>query len=136
MRATNDCRRKASGFTLLEMTIVAVIVAILVTIAYPSYQAHIRKSVRASAESHLMDVAARQQQYLFDSRAYAPDLATLNVATPSNVAANYTITIAVLAGPPPSFTVAATPKGTQVLDLGGAALTITNSGAKTPAGAW
>ena len=129
-------RGKQPGFTLLELTIVVVIVAILVSIAYPSYVAQIRKSRRASAESHLMDIAARQQQYLFDSRSYAASLAVLNMTTPSDVAAAYTITITVGGGLPPSFTIAATPMGTQVLDLGGAVLTIADSGAKTPVGAW
>ena len=128
--------RRQGGMTLLELMIVAATIAILVIVALPSYTAYVRKSTRASAESHLMDVAARQQQYLFDSRSYAPDLATLNMTTPSNVSGAYTITVAVSAGPPPSFTITATPTGKQTLDLGGASLTITNSGAKTPAGAW
>ena len=118
------------------MAIVAVIVAILVMIAYPSYQGQIRKSRRASAESHLMDIASRQQQFLYDSRAYAASLAALNMATPADVAANYTIGVALQAGPPPTFLVTATPTGAQTNDLGGAALTIDNAGAKTPAGAW
>ena len=130
-----SARRKA-GYTLLEMLIVAAVIVILLMIALPSYQAHLRKSHRASAESHLMDIAARQQQYLFDNRAYAPDLATLNMTTPSDVAGSYTISIATASGPPPSFTLTATPTGSQAQDLGGAALTLSNTGAKTPAGAW
>ena len=118
------------------MTVVVAIIVILLMVALPSYQAQMRKSHRASAESHLMDIAARQQQYLFDNRAYAPDLATLNITTPSEVAGAYTISIAAAAGPPPSFTVSATPTGSQALDLGGAALTLSNTGAKTPVGAW
>ena len=97
--------------------VVAAIVTILVMVALPSYDAQVRKSKRASAESHLIDVAARQQQYLFDNR-------------------SYTITVSALAGPPPSFTITATPTGNQIKDLAGAALTINNSGAKTPSGAW
>lgn len=129
-------RRTNGGFTLLEVTIVAVIIAILVTIAFPSYQGQLRKSRRAAAESHLMDIATRQQQYLFDSRAYAPDLAALRMTTPADVAAYYAITITASDGPPPTFTATAAPRGTQVKDLGGAPLTIDASGAKTPAGAW
>ena len=128
--------RRIAGFTLLEMTIVGAVIAILVMVALPSYQAQMRKSHRASAESHLMDVAARQQQYLFDSRAYASDMATLSMTTPTDVAAYYTIAVSAQAGPPPSFTVTATPTGSQVQDLGGVALTISNAGVKTPAGAW
>ena len=136
MRLAINSRRPNSGFTLVEMVIVAAIIAILVMIAFPSYQGQIRKSRRASAESHLMDVASREQQYLFDRRAYAATLTALNITTPSDVAAYYTIAIVTRVGPPPSFTVTATPTGTQTRDLGGAALTIDNSGAKTPAGAW
>ena len=136
VRVRRSPARAQRGYTLLELTIVAAVIAILVVIAYPSFRAQIRKSTRASAESHLMDVAARQQQYLFDSRGYAADLATLNMTTPTDVAAAYTIAVAVAAGPPPTFTITATPKGDQIKDLSGAALTVTNSGAKTPAGAW
>jgi type IV pilus assembly protein PilE len=133
---TGRLLRRMRGFTLLEVMMVAAVITILVMVALPSYDSYVRRSKRASAESHLMDVAARQQQYLFDNRAYGADLSTLNMTTPTDVAANYTITVAALAGPPPSFTITATPTGNQVNDLGGVALTITNSGAKTPSGAW
>ena len=136
MISRRSSRAKQRGFTPLEMVIVVVIVAILASLAYPSYLAQMRKSRRASAESHLMDIAAHQQQYLFDSRTYAASLLALNMTTPADVAAAYTITVTVAAGPPPSFTIAATPTGTQVKDLGGAMLTIADSGAKTPVGAW
>jgi type IV pilus assembly protein PilE len=128
--------RRTAGYTLLEMLIAAAVIVILLMIALPSYQAQMRRSHRASAESHLMDIAARQQQYLFDNRSYAPDLATLNMTTPADVAGSYTISIATASGPPPSFTLTATPTGSQTLDLGGAALTLSNTGAKTPVGAW
>ena len=128
--------RDAAGFTLLEVLIAAAVVVILLMIALPSYLAQMRKSHRGSAESHLMDIAARQQQYLFDNRAYAPDIATLNKTTPSDVSAFYTSSISTAAGPPPSFTASATPIGSQRLDLGGAALTLSNTGAKTPVGVW
>jgi len=136
MNPINNFRRRIGGFTLLEMTIVAVIIAILAMIALPSYQAQLRRSHRASAQSHLMDIASRQQQYLFDSRAYATSLAVLNMSTPTDVAADYTISITVSAGPPPTFVVTATPKGRQTADLGGAALTINSAGAKAPSTAW
>jgi type IV pilus assembly protein PilE len=128
--------RRPAGYTLLEILIVVAVIVILLIIALPSYLAQVRKSHRASAESHLMDIAARQQQYLFDNRTYASDLATLNMTTPSDVAGSYAISIGAASGPPPSFTVTATPTGSQALDLGGAALTLSNSGGKTPAGAW
>lgn len=137
-------RKRARGFTLLEILIVVTIVGILAAIVLPSYQNQIRKSRRGAAESHLMDIAARQQQYLMDNRQYAADLATLGMTTPSDVSAFYTINacdntapaVCAVAGTPPTFTVTATPTGSQALDLGGVKLTINNSGAKSPSTAW
>jgi type IV pilus assembly protein PilE len=124
------------GFTLIDVLITVAIVAILTAIAYPSYQSAMRKSHRAAAESHLADVAQRQQQYLLDQRGYASSVSALGMTTPATVTPYYTIAVAVLAGPPPSFTASATPIGSQAGDLSGQALTIRNTGAKGPSGAW
>jgi Tfp pilus assembly protein PilE len=100
-----------------------------------------RKSHRAAAESHLMDIASRQQQFLLDNRQYADTLTTLGMTTPSDVSQYYTInacdTSAVCsnAGTPPTFTATATPIGSQALDAGGT-LSVNNAGAKSPAGVW
>lgn len=126
--------KKHFGFTLIELLIAMIIIGILVAIALPSYQAHLIKGRRASAQSHLMDIAQRQQQYLLDARAYAPDLATLNITTPANVSTYYSpITITLPVGTLPSFIITATPTGAQAAD---GALSITNTGVKTPAGKW
>lgn len=124
-----------AGFTLVELMIVVTIIGILTAIVYPSYQEHLRKGRRASAQTHLMDVAQRQQQYLLDARAYAVDLASLSVTTPPDVSSFYTITVAAAAGTPPTFTITATPiAGTaQASDV---TLTIDNAGVKTPSGKW
>jgi type IV pilus assembly protein PilE len=123
------------GFTLIDVLIAVAIVGILAAIAYPSYQSAVRKSNRAAAEAHLSDIAQRQQQFLLDQRSYA-SLSTLGVPTPATVVPYYTITITVVAGPPPSFTASAAPIGSQAGDLSGASLTITNTGLKGPSGAW
>src|SRR4051794_24717847 len=79
------------GFTLLELVIVVVVVAILASVALPGYQDQVRKSRRASAQSHLLDIAQREQQYLLDARSYASTIAALNMSTPADVFAYYTI---------------------------------------------
>ena len=127
--------KRTRGFTLIELMIVIVLVGVLAAIALPAYQDQVRKSRRASAESHLSDIAARQQAYLLDSRRYAPDLATLNVTTPPEVSAYYTVTCcgANTNAAPPLFTASAAPNATQAPDLGGATLSIDNAGTKLPA---
>lgn len=128
-----SCRTR--GFTLIELMITVAIVAVLATIAYPSYQSYLVRNNRAAAQSALMDVAQRQQQYLLDSRAYAPNLASLNMTLPASVSRYYTVAIATTAGPPPTFTVTATPAaGTSQATDG--ALSIDQAGTKTPAEKW
>ena len=131
-------RQRIRGFTLLEVMIVCVIVGILAAIVLPAYQDQVRKSRRASAQSHLMEIAAKQHAYFLDTRgSYTTSLSTLHVTTPADVAANYTITIATTAGPPATFTATATPTGGQVNDLGsGVNLTIDSVGTKAPTGKW
>lgn len=123
-----------NGFTLIELMIVVVVIGILAAVAFPSYQSYIVKSNRAVAQAFMMDVENRQKQYLLDARSYAADLATLGMAAPSDVSGFYTVSIAVSAAPP-AFTITATPiAGTK--QEGDGALTLDNSGAKTPADKW
>jgi type IV pilus assembly protein PilE len=101
---------------------------------FPSYEEHLRKGRRAAAQSFLMEVGNREQQYLLDARNYAVGagaLAALNVAVPPEVARFYTVTIDPPApAVPPSYTVTAMPLAgsPQVPD---GALTLTHDGAKT-----
>jgi type IV pilus assembly protein PilE len=127
------------GFSLMDVLIAVAIVGILTTIAVPSYQSAVRKSNRAAAEAHLMDIAQRQQQFVLDQRSYAADLSTLVVTTPSDVAGHYTISIDPLPpATPPTFTARATPiaGSSQAADLSGQPLTISSTGTKGPSGAW
>jgi len=107
----------------------------LASIAFPNYLEYVKKGRRAAAQSHLMDVAQRQQQYLLDTRTYAENLTTLGVTTPSDVSSYYTISIAVGDSGPPSFTATATPVSGSA-QASDPTLTLTNTGAKTPADKW
>ena len=126
--------RKPTGFTLIEVLITVAIVAILTTVALPSYRDHLRTSRRGEAQAFLMAVAAREQQFLMDTRAYANSVATVAIPIPANVGAAYDIAIAAAIGPPPTFSVSATPKAStdQLLEKCGT-LTIDQTGTKTAA---
>ena len=133
--------RLARGFTLIEVMIVVVIVAILAAIGYPSYQNHLRKGARASAQVEMLKVADRQAQHLLDARNYAIGpgaISALNITLPAEVTSKYTVTITAADGTdtpstPASYTISATPVtgGAQVQD---GQLTLTHTGVKTRAG--
>lgn len=122
--------RRAKGFTLIELMMAVVVIGILVAVAMPSYQDYVRRGHRTAAQAFLMDVAQRQQQYFMDNRGFTDATATLGMTTPTDVASRYTITIALDAGPPASFSASAAPVGAQTQDTCGT-LTLTSAGAKT-----
>lgn len=127
--------RRTRGFTLIELMIAVAVIGLLVAVAYPSYQEHVRKANRAEAQAFLMDVAQRQQQYLLDSRRYADSIAALSMTVPTKVNTNYTVSVALTAGSRPGFTLTAAPKSGSA-QAGDVTLTLDHTGAKTPANKW
>ena len=122
------------GFTLIELMITVAVVSILAAVALPSYQQYLRRGARADAQSHMMDIAARQGQFLIDNRAYAASVSALGMTTPSSVSTKYTITITPATNPP-TFTITAAPVSgsSQASDTCGT-LTLASDGAKTASG--
>ncbi|MBT1540114.1 type IV pilin protein [Ralstonia solanacearum] len=72
--------RHAAGFTLIELMITLAIVAILVALAYPSYNNYIMKSHRADAKTALLDLASRQERYFALQNNYASTPSALGYA--------------------------------------------------------
>ena len=108
--------KKRRGFTLIEVMIVVAILAGIAAVAYPSYRSYVIRANRSAAQSFMLEVAARQERYLLDARTYAADMTALGMTVPTNVSANYTIATNGAAGPPPTYTVTATPIGKQLAD--------------------
>jgi len=125
---------RQNGFTLIELMITVVVIAILSAIAMPAYQEYVRRSNRAAAESQMMDIASRQQQILLANRNYAADTDTTWTNTgyklPSEVDSKYTYKIAVGTASPPTFTITFTPK-TGTVQASDGPLVLTSEGVKT-----
>ena len=58
------------GFTLIELMIVVAIVAILGSLAYPSYRDSVLKGKRAEARTALMELMQQQERYMTQRNAY------------------------------------------------------------------
>lgn len=126
-------RNKQAGFTLVELMMVLVIVAVLLLVALPGYQEQVRRGHRAAAQAEMLDIANRQQQFFLANRTYA-DKTTLEnngYSLPDDVAAHYTYAIALGAAVVPSYTVNFTAVGSQAADGN---LAINSEGVKT--GKW
>jgi type IV pilus assembly protein PilE len=129
--------QKQNGFTLIEVMITVVIIAILASIAYPSYTRYVIRAKRSAAQAQMMEIANREQQFLIANRGYA-DKTTLiasGYTLPPEVAANYGYTITLSTAGAPTFllTFSPTTTGTQAAD---GDLTLDHTGAKTPADKW
>ena len=131
------------GFTLIEVMIVAAIVAILASIAYPSYRNQVIKGNRAAAQGYMMSLSSREEQIMLDSRAYkaAANHAALAaagsgfIAPTSEVTKFYEVKIDVTNAAPPTYVITATPKAGSMQAVDGF-LTLNNLGVKSPAGKW
>ena len=117
---------REAGFTLVELMVVIVIGAILMSIAIPSYQSQIRKSRRTDAKTALLDLSTREERYFSLNNVYTNDPASLGYGAngfPWTVGNGYyTIAAPGITDPkaqPPvvaAFTATATPALTQVKD--------------------
>lgn len=70
------------GFTLIEVMITVAIVAILATIAMPSYTDYITRSKITEATSTLADLRVKMEQWYQDNRNYGSSGTTCGVAMP------------------------------------------------------
>ena len=121
------------GFTLIEVMIVVAIVAILTTIALPSYQSYIRRAARTAGMNYVADIAQRQELRFQNTRAYSSALTDFP-AMPADASQNYAAPVIVLdAGPPAGFTITMSPLASGILSADGD-LVISSTGTRTRGG--
>ncbi|EAQ95821.2 type IV pilin protein [Congregibacter litoralis] len=132
--------RHSSGFTLIELMIVVVIVAILAAVALPSYQNSVMKTWRSKAQGCLTEMAQGMERRFTAALSYEGPAATPGLLPPSScttedgMAARYAFDFT--ADPTANaFTLRATPQGDQAtLDAACGNLTIDQTGLRGATG--
>jgi type IV pilus assembly protein PilE len=133
---------RTAGFTLIEIMIVVVLVAVLLGIALPAYQGSMQKAHRTDARAILVQVANRQEQYMLDRSSYAVNLTSLNYPDPIlSEEGHYTVERVTVAGVCAAddnacYALQATPVSTspQAKDTRCTSFTLTSTGVKTAQG--
>jgi len=72
-------RSRAKGFTLIELMVVVVIIAILTAIAYPAYIDHVRKTRFAQAKEGAQEVATALERWVSQRAVYPDSLAAASI---------------------------------------------------------
>lgn len=86
--------RRRGGFTLIELMIVVVVIAILSAIAFPTYQNQVRKGKRAEGRAKLVAAAQRLERSYSDNNTYA----CTNPPAPASPTCSGTLDLAPLFG--------------------------------------
>jgi len=110
------------GFTLIELMIALAVVAILTTIALPSYQSWVLQSRRPDAKTAMLDLAAREERYYTVNNTYTNSAASLGYAAlPVGLGTGATpdYTLSVSAFTQTTFTLQAVPQNAQANDTCG-----------------
>ena len=113
------------GFTMIELLIVVLIIALLTALAIPSYSSFVREARRADAQSDLIEFAGYAARIRTETNSYA------TAALPA-ASEHYTYSFDVSPSTT-AFTIKATPTGDQVKDACGS-MTLSHTGVKSHTG--
>ena len=129
--------KRRRGFTLLELMITVVVVAILAAVAMPSYLRHIQSSRREMAKAALLDAAQKMESYYalnfsYVSAASGTTPAIFSDKVPKDGTDRY-YTLSISGASRTDYQVIATPNGAQSSDMCGN-LSIRRDGTKAQTG--
>lgn len=130
-------KKRPWGFTLIELMIVIVIVAVLVGLALPSYKDYVRKARRGEAQQLLMNWANMQEIWRANHTTYAAAAASPDgIPAPTHSAYVFSLEAATAT----TYSLQAEPQGDQAKDKCDGypydELTLDQSNTKTPPDCW
>lgn len=123
-----------SGFTLIEVMIVVVIIGIIAAIAYPSYLEQVMQTRRANAQADMLELASYMERFYSENYTYAGAGANQPFnQSPQTGQPYYQLNLQNLTAT--GFGVQAIPQGSQANDSCGT-MTLNETGVGTPANCW
>jgi type IV pilus assembly protein PilE len=134
--------KQPNGFSMVEMIVVMVILAILGSVAYPSYIKTQRETRRNDAYSGLFEIKSIIDNYLAinDTDDYSSwDFTTANTTikyNPNSKGKYYTLTISNFSTSPFNYQIKATAVGTQTSDSGCTVIFLDSNNTKAPPACW
>lgn len=107
--------RSSQGFSLIELMIAVVILAILMGLALPAYQQQSLRGNRAAAQAEMLKLAGLQQQFLLSNHHYMDEaaLAAAGYVPDAQVARHYQASLSLGNGKIPTYILRFTPTAQQ-----------------------
>lgn len=138
-------RTQQSGFSLIELMIVIVVLGVLLALAIPNYNGYLERTRRTDARGALLEIASAQERIYFERNQYTAAIADVwsyqvDGASVSNEG-HYVLSVALTDDDPNRFTATATAQGKQAGDDDCDTFTIDETGLKAatgddPSGCW
>ncbi|WP_339722963.1 type IV pilin protein [uncultured Paraglaciecola sp.] len=113
------------GMTLIELLVVVIIIGILATLIFPSFEQQILAARRGDAITHLLRLKIQQESFRLENISYAK---TEQLSLPESK--YYTFLVTGVSAT--TYTISATAKGSQLADLKCLEMQIDQSLNKTP----
>lgn len=121
--------KKNPGFTLIELMMVLIIIALLAAIALPSYSFYFINVRRSEGKQALLDLAGRMEEYYFVNHTYAGATSHMPITSAHDY---YQLKIQIASDQ--NYNLQAIPQGPQIKDKECGVLSINNLGEKNDSG--
>ena len=89
MKEISGFIKKKSGFTMLELLMVVIIIGILATLALPQYMGFVEKARAAEAISTIGAIRTAENLYKLENGTYSANASNLAITVPTSGASTY-----------------------------------------------